>query len=137
MQTSDPAPLACYTQPGAMTSVGRFSALLDALPPPRSTPCSSAGSTSTSISPTCPATSSSSAETLGSGTGPAPPTLASSGPGPEDPIDPELAALFDRLAALTQAPDASLADLRQLCEDDRLRVPPEVRNAVRGRLERV
>jgi hypothetical protein len=58
-------------------------------------------------------------------------------PGPEDPIDPELAALFDRLAALTQAPDATLADLRQLCDDDRLRVPPEVRNAVRGRLERV
>jgi hypothetical protein len=58
-------------------------------------------------------------------------------PGPEDPIDLELAALFDRLAALTQAPDATLADLRQLCDDDRLRVPPEVRNAVRGRLERV
>jgi hypothetical protein len=33
--------------------------------------------------------------------------------------------------------DATLADLRQLCDDDRLRVPPEVRNAVRGRLERV
>ena len=58
-------------------------------------------------------------------------------PGPDDPIDPELAAPFDRLAALTQARDATLADLRQLCDDDRLRVPPEVRNAVRGRLERV
>jgi hypothetical protein len=58
-------------------------------------------------------------------------------PGPDDPINPELAALFDRLAALTQDPDAALADLRQLCDDDRLRVPPEVRNAVRGRLEKV
>jgi hypothetical protein len=58
-------------------------------------------------------------------------------PGPDDPIGPGLAALFDRLAALTQAPDAALADLRQLCDDDRLRVPPEVRNAARGCLEKV
>ncbi len=58
-------------------------------------------------------------------------------PGPDDPIDPELAALFDRLATLTQAPDAALGDLRQLCADDRLRVPPEVRNAVRDCLEKV
>jgi len=58
-------------------------------------------------------------------------------PGPDDPIDSGLAGLFDRLAALTQASDAALADLRQLCADDRLRVPPEVRNAARGCLEKV
>ena len=35
-------------------------------------------------------------------------------PGPDDPIDEDLAALFDRLAELTQAPDDTLAELRQL-----------------------
>ena len=58
-------------------------------------------------------------------------------PGPGDPIDSELVALFDRLAALTRDPDASQAELRELCDDDRLRVPPAVRNAARGRLEQV
>jgi hypothetical protein len=53
-------------------------------------------------------------------------------PGPDDPITGDLAALFDDLAALTQSPDASLAELRQLCQNDaRLRVPEKVRNAAR------
>lgn len=57
-------------------------------------------------------------------------------PGPDDPISRDLAALFDRLAALTQQPGGSFAELRQLCEaDDRLRVPPAVRNAARNRDE--
>ena len=56
-------------------------------------------------------------------------------PTPEHPIGSELAALFDRLAALTEAPDASAAQLRQLCEDGRLRVPPAVRNHLRDRDE--
>ena len=56
-------------------------------------------------------------------------------PTPEDPIGSELAALFDQLAALTQTPDASAAQLRQLCQDDRLRVPPAVRNHLRDRDE--
>lgn len=54
-------------------------------------------------------------------------------PGPTDPIGADLADLFDLLAVLTQQPDAHAADLRRLCEDDRLRVPAEVRNASRGR----
>jgi hypothetical protein len=59
-------------------------------------------------------------------------------PGPSDVIDEDLAALFDRLAKLTQEPDGTLADLRQLMhDDDRLRVPPTVRNAVRDRQEPV
>ncbi|MDR0341673.1 MAG: transglutaminase-like domain-containing protein [Nocardiopsaceae bacterium] len=59
-------------------------------------------------------------------------------PGPADPIGADLAALFDRLAVLTQDPDASFAELRRLCEtDDRLRVPPVVRNDVRQRDEPV
>jgi len=59
-------------------------------------------------------------------------------PGPDDPITDELAALFDDLAALTQSPDANLAELRRLCEsDDRLRVGEKVRNAVRGVYEPV
>jgi hypothetical protein len=57
-------------------------------------------------------------------------------PGPEDKINDELRALYDRLAALTQAPDANLAELRALCrEDDRLRVPPTVHNYARQRHE--
>ena len=58
-------------------------------------------------------------------------------PTPEDAIGDDLAALFDRLAELTLAPDDSLAELRRLCEDERLRVTPTVRNAVRGREERL
>ena len=57
-------------------------------------------------------------------------------PGPEDTIGGELALLFDRLAALTEHPDASYQELDQLCRDDeRLRVPPAVRNATRDRDE--
>lgn len=58
-------------------------------------------------------------------------------PAPDKAIDAELAALFDRLAALTQAPDESLAELQELCQDDRLRVPPAVHNAARDRQEAI
>jgi hypothetical protein len=53
-------------------------------------------------------------------------------PGPDTPIDDELSALFDRLATLSQTPDTAFAELRHLCEDDRLRVPPKVHNVLRG-----
>jgi hypothetical protein len=57
-------------------------------------------------------------------------------PKPDDTIDGELALLFDRLAALTETPDASHAELDRLCrEDERLRVPPAVRSAARNRYE--
>jgi Transglutaminase-like superfamily len=53
-----------------------------------------------------------------------------------EPIDESHCALFDRLAALTQSPDSSLAELQRLCqEDSRLHVPATVRNAVRRRDE--
>ncbi len=59
-------------------------------------------------------------------------------PGPDDPITDDLAALFDKLAALTQSPDANLAELRRLCDtDDRLRVTEKVHNAARGVYEPV
>jgi Transglutaminase-like superfamily len=59
-------------------------------------------------------------------------------PGPGDPMGADRLALFDRLAELTADPDASFAQLRALqTEDDRLRVPPMVRNALRGRDEPV
>ncbi|HVB43154.1 MAG TPA: hypothetical protein VNF47_10670 [Streptosporangiaceae bacterium] len=59
-------------------------------------------------------------------------------PKPDDPITDDLAALFDRLAALTQAPDAAFTELQRLCQDDdRLRVPPTVRNAARDRDEAI
>lgn len=56
-------------------------------------------------------------------------------PGVDEPIDADLAGLFDRLAALTQRPDAAFDDLRQLCEDERVRVPPAVHNHLRDRFE--
>jgi Transglutaminase-like superfamily len=56
-------------------------------------------------------------------------------PGEDEPIGDERRVLFDRLAALTQEPDSSFAELRRLCQDERLRVPAAVRNAVRGREE--
>jgi hypothetical protein len=53
-------------------------------------------------------------------------------PTPADAIGDDLAGLFDRLAEATLAPDDNLATLRLMYEDDRLRVPATVRNAVRG-----
>ncbi len=58
-------------------------------------------------------------------------------PKPEDSISDDLAVLFDRLAAATQQPDAAHAELRELCADERLRVPPVVHNALRNRDESV
>jgi Transglutaminase-like superfamily len=47
-------------------------------------------------------------------------------------------ALFDRVAALTREPDRAFAELQGLVQDDdRLRVPPVVHNAVRQRDEPV
>jgi len=59
-------------------------------------------------------------------------------PKPVDMISAELAVLLDRLAALTQQAGTIVRELRELCESDPgLRVPPMVRNAVRGRNERL
>ena len=59
-------------------------------------------------------------------------------PRPDEPIDAARLVLLDRLAALAQAPDAAFAELRRTYEhDDRVRVPAEVFNAVRHRLEPV
>jgi hypothetical protein len=57
-------------------------------------------------------------------------------PGPDDKIDEDLAGLFDRLAALTLAPDVNLGALQALVRgDDRLRVPAVVHNYARQRHE--
>jgi hypothetical protein len=57
-------------------------------------------------------------------------------PGPDDPISSDLTALFDRLAAVTEDPDATIADLRRTCEEDyRLMVPPAVHNYLRGTVD--
>ena len=59
-------------------------------------------------------------------------------PEADEAIGDARCALFDRLAALTQAPDSESAELRRLVQDDdRLRVPPLVRNAQRQRDEAV
>ena len=52
-------------------------------------------------------------------------------PSAEDSLQEDQLAFFDRLAALTQQPEASFDELRRLYEsDDRLRVPETVFNAV-------
>ena len=50
---------------------------------------------------------------------------------PDEPLQNDQLALFDRLAAVTRAPDTTFAELRALYEgDERLRVPATVFNAV-------
>ncbi|WP_437963003.1 transglutaminase-like domain-containing protein (plasmid) [Sorangium sp. So ce119] len=57
---------------------------------------------------------------------------------PEEPHGDERLALFDRLAAITRAPDARFAELRATYEgDDRLRVPATVLNAVLNRQDTI
>lgn len=56
-------------------------------------------------------------------------------PQPFEEIDNENAGLFDRLAALTATPDVDVPALEDMCQDDRLRVPAAVRNALRQRDE--
>jgi Transglutaminase-like superfamily len=59
-------------------------------------------------------------------------------PAPDEPIDAERLALFDRLAELTRDPDAAFAELTAAYRgDDRLRVPDTVYNAVLNRPEPV
>jgi hypothetical protein len=57
-------------------------------------------------------------------------------PAPDEQIDDDRSALFDHLAALTRTPDTAFTELRRLCQDNEwLRVPPAVHNAVRDRDE--
>jgi len=59
-------------------------------------------------------------------------------PRQNEPLDDDQLGFFDRLAALTRAPDASFAELRTPYEsDDRLPVPATVFNAVLNRPEAV
>jgi len=58
-------------------------------------------------------------------------------PGPGSHLGAAGLALFDQLAELTLNPDESFADLEQLMQDDRLRVPPAVHSAVRQRDEAI
>src|SRR6185437_13181688 len=54
-------------------------------------------------------------------------------PGPSDEIGDDLLPLFDRLAELTRDPDRRLAELRELYQqDERVRVPPKVKNDISG-----
>jgi hypothetical protein len=65
-------------------------------------------------------------------------TGRSTSPDPDEQLGDDQLAYFDRLAALTRAPDASFDDLRARFEsDDRLRVPETVFNSVRQRQEAV
>ena len=58
-------------------------------------------------------------------------------PAPADRISQADSALFDELAELTLEPDEGLAELQHLMQDDRLRIPPKVRSAVRQRDEAI
>lgn len=57
------------------------------------------------------------------------------GPMPRPGEEPDF-ALFDRLAALSHAPDAHFDALREVCAST-LAVPPQVMNAIRNRIETV
>lgn len=52
-------------------------------------------------------------------------------------LDGEKGALLDRVAAVTLAGDAALPEVRAIYEDDRLRVPPMVFNALRNAPETI
>ena len=57
---------------------------------------------------------------------------------PGEALNADRLAFFDRLAAVTRAPNASFEELRKLHEsDDRLRVPPTVFNGVLNRPEAI
>src|SRR5262249_10962313 len=59
-------------------------------------------------------------------------------PEPDDAISPADLVLFDQLAGYTRLADDAFDSLRRLCaEDERIRVPSSVRNAVRGSNEAV
>jgi hypothetical protein len=56
-------------------------------------------------------------------------------PRPNETLQDDRLTLFDRLAGLMREPDASFGELRRIYEDDRLRVPATVFNAVLNRPE--
>ncbi|HEX2143764.1 MAG TPA: transglutaminase domain-containing protein [Glycomyces sp.] len=58
-------------------------------------------------------------------------------PEPEDEIDEVLTALFDELAAITADPDTAAEARTRYETDERIRVPAQVRNAVRKSTEPV
>ena len=59
-------------------------------------------------------------------------------PPPDQPLPDEQLAYFDQLAKLTSEPDANFAELRsRYNQDERLRVPPIVFNAVLYRQEKI
>jgi hypothetical protein len=58
-------------------------------------------------------------------------------PEPEDAIDADLTALLDDLAAVTADPDTAAGARARYEADDRIRVPEQVRNAVRRTAEPV
>ncbi|NED96525.1 transglutaminase domain-containing protein [Phytoactinopolyspora alkaliphila] len=59
-------------------------------------------------------------------------------PAADEPIDDDRLELFDRLAALTRSPDAGFTELHAVYQDDeRIRIPDTVHNAILGRDETV
>jgi hypothetical protein len=56
-------------------------------------------------------------------------------PQPNQPLDDDALAFFDRVAAITSDPDASFGDVCSLYADERVRVPTQVFNALRQRQE--
>ncbi|MFC7545952.1 transglutaminase-like domain-containing protein [Plantactinospora sp. GCM10030261] len=58
-------------------------------------------------------------------------------PRPDEKLDDEQLAFFDRIAAVTRDPDGSFEELRGLFADERLRVPQKVFNSLRERTEQI
>ncbi len=57
--------------------------------------------------------------------------------GPDGTFGAEQTTLLDKIAALTLAGDGAFSDVRAIYDDDRLRVPPTIFNAVRNRPETI
>ena len=124
MQVHDRSALAFYAQPAVMTSAGCYASLLD---PPRDI----AGLAAVGHGLLIHEYLAEAYEVM------LPWDCWGAMPMPDTLISNDDFALFDCLAALTQTPDSAFAQLRELCQDDRLRVPPVVRNAVRQRDEAI
>jgi len=59
-------------------------------------------------------------------------------PRPNEPLDDNQLAFFDKLVALTRAPDTAFTELRGLyADDERLRAPATVFNALLNRSEAI
>jgi len=56
---------------------------------------------------------------------------------PNDPVTPQVNALYDRLSALTADPDAHFTEMRELYYEPQIYMPSQVFNALRQQMEKI